>query len=67
MKTIQIEVRLSDWAEYVAQDENGQWWGAETELFPDDEDGAWYSQRGRMEEIVYGPPNENWRDTLRKV
>jgi hypothetical protein len=67
MKTIQIEVQLSDWANYVAQDEDDAWWEFEEKPFLGEMESVWWNEDGRKQHIAYGPPNENWRDSLRKV
>ena len=67
MKTIDIPVQVPDWAKWVAQDSNGEWWAHEdVDLYQ--EDGEWLSG-GRVEHLRLpgGTYSPNWRETLRKI
>ena len=67
MKTIPIPVQVPDWAEWVAQDEDGAWYAFEKR--PSDKDSTWYDNDGTSrflcETYEYNP--KFWRETLRKV
>lgn len=52
------------WANYLAQDEDGSWYWYEDE--PDNyylEDG-WFNNAGGKVEDAYIPKNDGWKDTL---
>lgn len=53
-----------DWAEYAAQDEDGEWWWYEEE--PRHAGALWDNLPATKIDRVRGvfPPNSNWRDTL---
>jgi len=69
MKTTNLKIKLSDWAEWVAQDQDGEWWELECkpELSKDCDEFIWIFSAGRHSHIITGQPNPNWRETLRKV
>ena len=64
MKTISIPFPVPDWVEWVAQDEDGEWWAHEMEPY------LWRNVWDNDKDTVFiekGSPNPNWRETLRKV
>lgn len=66
MKTTSIPFPVPDWAEWVAQDEDGDVRVFEHEPLAVPLDDCWYS-RGRAELLATADKNPNWRETLRKV
>jgi len=68
MKTIDIPVQVPDWAKWVAQDKNGDWWCYErmpriSDMGPFE----WSFSGGDCELLGTFEPNPNWRETLREV
>ena len=63
-------LKLPDWVLWVAQDEDGAWWGYEVE--PLQHDKGWYENEvGRRVKIELtktgsGIENSDWRSSLRK-
>jgi hypothetical protein len=57
---------LPPWAQWLAQDADGTWWGFEHE--PNESHIGWYENEvGRCQRLHQGPPNPRWRETLRAV
>lgn len=55
-----------EWARWVAQDANGNWWAYEHE--PNEGATSWYENEvGRYQLLKKAPPNGDWRDSLKKV
>lgn len=52
------------WANYLAQDENGNWYWYQNQPYTDDEDiPEWFNDGGRYE-AAYAPNRETWKNTL---
>jgi len=66
-KKITVEVELSDWAKFVATDEDGNMWEYEIEPFRGDY--LWVntsnSRLSRLAKI--NQPMKNWKDSLIRV
>lgn len=61
-----ITHRLPPWVAWVAQDDDGTWWGFEHE--PNQSDNGWYENEvGRQARLGRTKPNPAWRETLRRV
>lgn len=57
---------LPDWVRYIAQDEDGQWWGYEAE--PNRSHIGWYENEvGRIYKMAKLPANPGWISTLIRV
>ena len=57
---------LAEWVLWIAQDEDGVWWGYECE--PHQHDSGWYENEvGRCIKLVLTKVNPDWRLTLQKV
>ena len=64
-KTQEITIKLPDWVNYLAQDEDGQWWAYEAE--PNQSHNGWYENEvGRILRLNKGQPNPEWKISLRK-
>lgn len=60
------ETELPEWARWVAQDADGVWWAYEAE--PNQHDIGWYENEvGRYLRLRSGPPNPDWRHSLRRL
>lgn len=58
--------KLPNWALYIAQDANGQWWAYEAE--PNLSHISWYENEvGRILKLDREKPNVNWLQTLQKI
>lgn len=56
---------LPDWAQWLAQDAGGTWWGYEAE--PNEADHGWYENEvGRSLRLETGSVNPRWREGLRR-
>jgi hypothetical protein len=54
------------WVRWLAQDQDGAWWGFEHE--PNEGDTAWYeNELGRYVLLGRGAPNEDWRQSLHRL
>ena len=71
-----ITIELSDWAEWVAQDEDGKWWEYEKRPIipksnnPDSAVSKWEPKgpfHGTQRLSVPARRNQDWQDTLYKV
>ncbi|MDH5391869.1 MAG: hypothetical protein OEY11_01660 [Gammaproteobacteria bacterium] len=57
---------LPDWANYIAQDADGQWWAYETE--PNLSHISWYENEvGRILKLEKTAPRLDWQQTLCNV
>lgn len=64
MKQIQIPSEVPDWVNWIAQDEDGDWYGYGNK--PQNVSyGAWGAGKGGTTKLSF--QNSNWKDTLRKV
>lgn len=54
---------VPDWAEWLAQDEDGTWWAYEAE--PNQQHNGWYENEvGRIQRLGKGTPPDNWAQML---
>lgn len=59
-------IKLPEWAQYIAQDADGQWWAYEAE--PNLSHISWYENEvGRILKLDGGKPNVNWLQSLQKI
>ena len=57
---------LAPWVHWVAQDDDGTWWGFEHE--PNQSDNGWYENEvGRFVILGKTKPNPAWREPLRRL
>jgi len=57
---------LPDWAQYIAQDADGQWWAYEAE--PNQSHNGWYENEvGKILKLDKGKCNPEWVHTLSKL
>ncbi len=57
---------LPQWAEFVAQDEDGTWWAYEAH--PNRHDHGWYENEvGRYKRLKQEAPNPDWERALIKI
>lgn len=62
---IDIE-KIPDWVNWVAQDENGSWWGFNVE--PLEHSSGWYENEvGKYISLQKDKPNKDWQKTLQKI
>ncbi|MGD8590587.1 MAG: hypothetical protein PVG22_17325 [Chromatiales bacterium] len=62
----QLRQRCPPWVRWLAQDQNGAWWGYEHE--PNEGDISWYENEvGRYLLLGKGTPNQNWRRALHRL
>ena len=81
MKTINLEIQVPDWVEWIACDESGFWSGFSAKPEPQ-EDGWWKLDKGTERTLNSGGSshhenlylssagvmnNPNWKQSLRKV
>ena len=68
MKTINLEIQVPDWAEYVAQDDSGSWMAFSDEPELEELDGWWRLETGSEVSLTIGRGKPlNWQQSLRKV
>jgi len=61
-----VDMNIPDWAEFIAQDEDGQWWAYETE--PNLSHISWYENEvGRIAKLAKTGANKNWKESLKKI
>lgn len=59
-------IDLPDWADWLAQDEDGTWWAYEAE--PNQQHNGWYENEvGRIRRLIQTAPPADWRATLTPV
>jgi len=55
--------KVADWVAWLAQDEDGTWWGYEAE--PNKQDHGWYENEvGRIVRLGKTAPPADWEATL---
>ena len=55
-----------DWVNWIAQDEDGHWWGYSVE--PLQHDHGWYENEvGNYILLAKEAPNKNWKQSLQKI
>ena len=58
--------QLPEWANWLAQDEDGSWWCYEQE--PNQSHQGWYENEvGRSKRLATSQPNRFWANSLRPV
>jgi len=61
-----VDMNIPEWAEFIAQDEDGQWWAYETE--PNLSHISWYENEvGQIAKLEKTMANKKWKKSLRKV
>ena len=66
MKSITKKIVLPDWANWLAQDCNGDWWAFE--FVPiSDKFGGWNSPDGEDQRICTGVIRKPWNKTLQRI
>jgi len=61
-----LSLNLPDWVLWIAQDEDGAWWGYECE--PLQHDKGWYENEvGRRVKLQLALKVSNWRSSLQKA
>jgi hypothetical protein len=59
-------IYLPDWAEWLAQDEDGTWRAYEAE--PNQQHNGWYENEvGRIQRLLKSAPPEDWRCRLVRI
>ena len=54
---------IPDWANWIAQDEDGAWWAYEAH--PNQHDIGWYENEvGKLKKLRHGSPNPDWENSL---
>lgn len=57
---------LPEWAQYIAQDADGQWWAYQAE--PNQSHISWYENEvGKILKLQRGQPNTDWVKSLQKI
>lgn len=70
MKTINLEIQVPDWVEWIAQDKDGTWFGYEVEpkTGKDIVPGEWIARNHNHIELAdSAETSPNWQQSLRKV
>jgi len=65
MKTVTLEIALPEWANWIAQDDGGEWFAFEG--MPRIVDGVWDYDDKKRDIIAFCEPSDNWKDSLREV
>ena len=66
MKTINLEIQVPDWVEWIAMDDSGAWIGFSDE--PAQDVGWWRLEEGTEITLALGHYDcPNWQQSLRKV
>ena len=59
-------VKIPDWVNWIAQDEDGAWWGYSVE--PHQQHNGWYENEvGNTVLLFKDNKNSNWKNTLKKI
>ena len=59
-------IAIPDWADWIAQDEDGTWWAYEAE--PNQQHNGWYENEvGRIQRLLKAGPPQDWRLMLVRV
>ena len=57
---------LPDWVRWIAQDNNGAWWGYQVEPLQNHQ--GWYENEvGQIIDLGKARPNPNWKHSLQKI
>lgn len=57
---------IPTWVRWIAQDENGNWWGFSVE--PLEHSSGWYENEvGKYALLLKDEPNHNWKQSLKKI
>jgi hypothetical protein len=60
----ELQTAIPDWAQWLAQDEDGTWWAYEAE--PNQQHNGWYENEvGRIQRLGKTAPPADWQTTLR--
>ena len=61
-----LKQTIPDWVKWLAQDEDGTWWGYSVE--PLQQHNGWYENEvGRYIKLDKATPNPDWRDSPQRV
>jgi len=61
-----MQAIFPDWAQWLAQDEDGTWWAYEAE--PNQQHNGWYENEvGRIQRLGKTDPPADWQTTLRSL
>lgn len=61
-----LPTEFPNWAEWIAQDEDGTWWAYEAE--PNQQHNGWYeNEAGRIQRLGLTKPPLDWQTTLRRL
>ena len=59
----ELQTTIPDWAQWLAQDEDGTWWAYEAE--PNQQHNGWYENEvGRIQRLGKTDPPADWQTTL---
>lgn len=62
----ELQTALPDWAQWLAQDEDGAWWAYEAE--PNQQHNGWYENEvGRIQRLGKSDPPADWQNTLHSL
>ena len=68
MKTINLEIPVEDWVEWIASDDSGSISGFSAKPELKEDEGWFYLEEGREATLTIGRfTNPNWQQSLRKV
>jgi hypothetical protein len=63
LPSVLADVTIPDWAEWLAQDEDGTWWAYEVE--PNQQHNGWYENEvGRIQRLARSDVPLDWRACL---
>jgi len=63
--TLTIRPSICSWANWIAQDENGQW--CIYQYQPNKGHRYWFPSGGLFENIAFDAPNPDWENALYKI
>lgn len=59
-------IDIPSWIKWIAQDENGSWWGFSVE--PLEHSSGWYENEvGKYVLLLKDNPNKYWKKSLKKI
>ena len=64
-RQVGLKVQVPDWANWIAQDQNGEWWAFKENPYIEDSLDSWWAKSGTQHEIIGKTLNKNkWRKSL---
>jgi len=61
-----VDMKIPEWATFIAQDADGQWWAYEAE--PNLSHISWYENEvGQVFKLAKSAANKNWKESLKKI